>query len=240
MDSDVFIAAVLFVIFLGAFTRATLGFGDALVAMPLLAMFADMEIAAPLVAFEAVVIATTMLLESWRKVDFKAAWRLILASLVGIPLGLILLKSAPEVIVKSLLGIILILFGIYNLLKPDLPAIKSKPLAYLAGFLGGILGGAYNTNGPPVIIYGTLSKWSPTRFRATLQCYFVPTAFFILMGHGVAGHWIPDVLKLFAYSFPIILLATFLGTKLSYKIPAGRFDRFVYAALIVMGLLLFI
>jgi uncharacterized membrane protein YfcA len=240
MDPDVFIFAVLFVIFLGAFTRATIGFGDALVAMPLLALFADMELATPVVAFEAVVIATTMLLESWRKVDFKAAWRLILSSLVGIPFGLILLKTAPDVIVKSLLGITLILFGIYNLFKPDLPAITSKPLAYLAGFLGGILGGAYNTNGPPVIIYGILSKWPPNRFRATLQCYFVPTALSILIGHGVTGLWTPDVLKLFAYSFPIILLTTFLGTKLSYKIPAGAFDRFVYAALIVMGLLLFI
>jgi uncharacterized membrane protein YfcA len=240
MDPDVFIFTILFVIFLGAFTRATLGFGDALVAMPLLAMFADMKIATPVVAFEAVVIATLMLIESWRKVDFRAAWRLILASIAGIPFGLMMLKSAPEGIVKSILGIVLILFGIYNLLKPDLPALKSKPFAYLAGFLAGILGGAYNTNGPPVIIYGTLSKWSPTRFRATLQCYFVPTAIFILIGNGVAGLWTPDVLKLFAYSFPVILLATFLGTKLSYKIPAGVFDRYVYAALIVMGLLLFI
>ena len=231
---------VLFIVFLGSFTRATLGFGDALVAMPLLALVIDMEIATPLMAFEAIVIATTMLIDNWRKVDFKAAWRLILSALVGIPFGLYLLKSAPDVIVKSLLGIILILFGLYNLLNPRLPEIKSKLLAYIAGFLGGVLGGAYNTNGPPVIIYGTLAKWSPSRFRATLQCYFVPTALFILIGHALAGLWTREVLMMFGYSFPVIVLAIFLGTKLSRKIPAGTFDRFVYAALIVMGAPLFI
>ena len=46
------------------------------------------------------------------------------------------------------------------------------------GFFAGILGGAYNTNGPPVVIYGSLRKWSPATFRATLQGYFFMAAFF--------------------------------------------------------------
>ena len=231
---------VLTIIFIGALTRATLGFGDALVAMPLLALVISMQIATPLVAFLGIVIATTMLILNWQKVDLQAAWRLIVSSLAGIPLGLFFLKNVPEVYVKSLLGVILILFGLYNLVKPDLPVVKSKLLAFFMGFLGGVLGGAYNTNGPPVIIYGSISKWPPDRFRATLQSYFMPTALFIFIGHGLSGLWSNAVLKLFLYSFPLILLAILIGTILSKRITKGTFDRFIYAALIIMGILMFI
>jgi uncharacterized membrane protein YfcA len=240
MNIDITIVLILSVLFLAALTRATLGFGDALVGMPLLALMVDIKMAAPLMAFLAVIIAISMLIQNWRNVDLKSAWRLILSSLIGIPLGLLLLKNVPEVYVRWLLGVVLVLFGLYNLLQPNLPAVQSRPLAYLMGFLGGILGGAYNTNGPPVIIFGKLSRWSPERFRATLQCYFVPSAIFIFLGHGIGGLWTTQVLHLFIFASPTVLLAFGLGTLLSKRIAQGAFDRFVYFALIIMGLLMFI
>lgn len=240
ISPDIPLFLILFVVFIGALTRATLGFGDALVAMPLLALMVSMQIASPLVAFLGIVIATSMLLLNWRKVDLNAAWRLILASLLGIPVGLYFLANVPESFVKIFLGFPLVLFGLYNLFLPKLPVYRSTVFAYFMGFLGGVLGGAYNTNGPPVIIYGKLAGWTPDRFRATLQSYFMPTAAFIFLGHGLAGSWTPDVLRLFALSFPLIITAIVLGTFLSKRIAPGAFDRLVYAALVIMGILLWL
>ncbi len=234
------ILPILSIIFLATFTRSALGFGDALIAMPLLALVLDMQTATPLVAFGASTIAITILLRQWRSVDIKAAWRLILSSLVGIPFGLLLLKAAPESTVKSILGVVLIGFGLYNLVKPNLPPLRSEKLAYLFGWVAGVLGGAYNTNGPPVVIYGTLQKWDPENFRATLQCYFLPTGLMILIGHGVAGLWTPTVLQLYVYSLPVIMLAIFVGGKLNKVMSGGQFNRVIYALLVVMGALLFV
>lgn len=231
---------VLSIIFIGALIRATFGFGDALIAMPLLALVVSLQIASPVVAFLSIVIGTTMLVLNWSKVDFKTAWRLILSSAVGIPVGLYFLKTIPEEYIKALLGVVLVLFGGYNLVKPKLPACSGSWLAYVMGFLGGIFGGAYNANGPPVIIYGRLARWEPDRFKATLQSYFMPTAAFIFMGHGLSGSWTSPVLALFGYSFPVIIAAIVLGTWISKKIPPGVFDRLVYAAIIGMGLLMFL
>jgi uncharacterized membrane protein YfcA len=112
--------------------------------------------------------------------------------------------------------------------------------AYGFGFIAGVLGGAYNTNGPPVVVYGTLRRWLPTRFRATLQGYFVPTGGLIALSHGLGGLWSREVLQLYALAFPIVLIAIFLGGKLNRHIPAGRFEKFLYGALMVLGLLLII
>ena len=69
---------VLVIIFIGALIRATFGFGDALIAMPLLALVVSLQIASPVVAFLSIIIGITMLILNWSKVDFKTAWRLIL------------------------------------------------------------------------------------------------------------------------------------------------------------------
>ena len=231
---------VMAIMFVSAFIRSALGFGDALIAMPLLALTVGIQTATPLVAFAALTIAIIILIRNWRKVDIKAAWRLILASSLGIPLGLLLLKGAPEHLVKAILGALLVLFGLFSLGTLRLPTVESKATAYIFGFVAGILGGAYNTNGPPIVVYGALRRWPPERFRATLQGYFFATGLFILMGHALAGLWTAPVLKLYAYSLPFILLAILIGGKLNRSLPAKRFERLVYLFLIVIGIFLII
>src|SRR5262245_58973902 len=125
---------VLVILFISTLARSTFGFGDALIAMPLLALVMGIRPAAPLVALFSTTIALIIAGANWRKIDLKAAWRLILASLVGIPIGLFLLTRAPENMVKGVLGICLILFGLYSLIRPALPSLHQPGWAYGFGF----------------------------------------------------------------------------------------------------------
>ena len=109
---------ILAILFVSTFIHSTLGFGQALIAMPLLAMVVQLKTATPLVAFVLITIAAVILLRNWRVVDLSAVWRLVLSSCVGIPVGLFLLKDLPEGLMKVFLGILVILFGLYNLGKP--------------------------------------------------------------------------------------------------------------------------
>jgi uncharacterized membrane protein YfcA len=228
------------VLFLSTLVRSALGFGDALVAMPLLALLLGVRTATPLVALAASTVAVVILLRHWRGVDARAAWRLILSSLVGIPFGLLALKHAPEAYVKAALGALLVLYGLYGLLAPALPEVRDGRAAYAFGFVAGVLGGAYNTNGPPVVVYAALRRWPPEHFRATLQGYFLPTGLAVVVGHGLAGLWTPDVLRLYALSLPSVLLGILLGARLHRRIPRETFSRVVYAFLVCMGVLFFI
>ena len=231
---------VLGILFISTFIRSALGFGDALIAMPLLAMVVGLQVATPLTAMAATTIAFTILIKSWKKVDFKAAWRLVLTTWIGIPVGIFFLKAAPDIVVKSLLGIIITGFGLYHLFIPNLPRLLNENWAYLTGFIAGVLGGAYNTNGPPVVIYGMLRRWNSEKFRATLQGYFLPTGLAILITHGLAGMWTSQVVNLYIYSIPIIIIAVLIGGKVNKIIPQGKFDKIVYGFLVVIGILLII
>ena len=228
------------ILFVSTLTRSTFGFGDALIAMPLLSLIIGVQTATPLVAFVAPTIALTIVWSNWRSINLNATWRLIISSLIGIPVGVLVLKTAPEEIVKSFLGLAIILVSLYNLAKPRLMTLTQQKWAYLFGFVAGVLGGAYNTNGPPVVIYGALNRWPPERFRATLQGYFLPTGLFILVGHGLGGLWTVQVLRLYALALPVVLIAILLGGKLNRRISPGRFEKFIYMTLVGLGLLLLV
>ena len=232
---------ILSIIFVSTLVRALFRFGNALIAMPLLAMTSiGMKTATPLVALVAVLLSFAIIVRDWRSIDLKSTWKLLLASVPGIPLGLLLLKGPYETAGKIILALLIIGFSSYSLLKPRLVMLKHEWTAYVFGFLAGILGGAYNSNGPPIVIYGTLRKWPPDLFRATLQGYFFPSSLIIIAGHGLGGLWTPAVGWYFLLSLPAVILSMWIGNRLNRMIPQGRFDRVVHLLLILIGAMLFI
>ncbi len=218
--------------------RATFGFGDALIAMPLVAMLAGIKTATPLIAIIGLIISSFIIIRDYRKIQFRSIYLLIIFSILGIPIGLLYLKETNEDVVKLILATILILFSLYKIFNPGLLKIKSGRFSFIFGLIAGVLGGAYNTNGPPIIIYGTLRGWPPQKFRAILQGVFTPTNIFIVLGHGAAGLWTPDVFVLLLYSLPGVILAIIAGNKLNKVIPKEKFSVFVYYFLIVIGVIL--
>ena len=231
---------VIAVIFVATLIRSTLGFGEALIAVPLLAFRTPVDVAAPLAVLVSVVVAGAVVVQDWRGVQFRAAAGLILASLMGIPLGLLLLARGDNQSVKLLLGSVIILFSTYSL------AIgRSRNLAHdhagwliVCGFLSGILGGAYGMNGPPLAIYGALRRWSPQHFRATLQAYFLPVSIIGLAGYAVIGLWTAAVTQYFLWSLPGVVVATVSGRFINRRIQSDGFIRIVYGGLVVIGTVL--
>src|ERR1700676_3669077 len=89
------------VVFLATLIRSAFGFGEALVAVPLLALFIPVEVAAPLAVLVSITVAGVVVVQDWHKVHVRSAWRLVLATLFGITLGLLLLTAVAEQVVKA-------------------------------------------------------------------------------------------------------------------------------------------
>ena len=93
-------------------------------------------------------------------------------------------------------------------------------------------------NGPPLVIFGSLRRWPPQHFRATLQGYFLPASLAGMGAYWMAGLWTPAVNRYYLLSLPLVLVATFLGRAINRRIDADRFVLYVHAGLIATGLLL--
>jgi uncharacterized protein len=226
------------VLFLASAIRSALGFGEALVAVPLLALVIPVQVAAPVAVLASITIALIAVLQDWRHIHLRSAVWLVLSTLAGIPLGLLLLKSVPEAGVKAVLAGVILAFSAYSLLRRRQREIGNDGYSWLFGFAAGILGGAYGMNGPPLAIYGSLRGWSPKQFRATLQGYFLPASLIGMCGYGLAGLWTSQVNHFYLGSLPLVVAATFLGRKINHLFDSSRFQFVVHVGLIGIGCIL--
>jgi len=231
------VAYIIAVVFVATFIRSALGFGEALIAVPLLAMRIPITIAAPLAVLISVVVAAGIVVQDWRRVELRSASGLTLASLPGIPIGIFLLVRGNEPVVKSILGILIAVFAIYSLASRTRRTLSADSHALLlgCGFLSGVMGGAYGMNGPPLAIYGGLRGWSPQHFRATLQGYFLPASLAGLLGYAAAGLWDGAVTRYFLLSLPAVAAAILLGRAINQRMSGERFLHFVYMGLLAIG-----
>jgi len=226
------------VLFLATLIRSALGFGEALVAVPLLAFLVPVQVAAPVAVMASITVALLVVVQDWRKVHARSAVRLVLPTLLGIPLGLMALRAVAEPVVKAVLAALIIGFSTYSLLGGKHRELRDDKLAWLFGFSAGVLGGAYGMNGPPLVVYGSLRGWSPQHFRATLQGYFLPASLAGLWGYWAAGLWTPAVTRFYLWSLPVVIAGTFLGRAIHHRIAAQRFVVYVHVGLIGIGMIL--
>jgi len=226
---------VVVVFFNATLLRSALGFGEALIAVPLLAFVLPVKVAAPVAVLISITVAAVVVAQDWRHVHVRSAVRLVLSTLVGIPFGLLLLRSVSEPVAKAVLGVLVAVFAMSALRSRGLYELTDDRLAWLFGVSAGVLGGAYGMNGPPLVVYGALRRWSPEHFRATLQGYFLPASVIGMVGYWAAGLWTPAVSRYYLLSLPTALLAIGLGRVLNRRINARRFFVYVHAGLIVSG-----
>jgi uncharacterized protein len=232
---------VLVILFAATLIRSAFGFGEALIAVPLLAFCIPLSVAAPLAVLVSITIAAAVVAQDWREIHlFSAGW-LVLSTLFGIPLGLLLLTSSHQRMVKAVLGGIIVAFSIYSLLAGSsgrtAPELKddSRPWLLICGFCAGVLGGAYGMNGPPLAVYGTMRRWSAQHFRATLQGYFLPASIIGMGGYWIAGLWTHAVTHYYAISLPVVLVGVVLGRAINHRLHGEVFLKYIYVGLAVIG-----
>lgn len=240
MDFTLFYVA--FISFVATLVRSTLGFGESLIAVPLFIIFLPLTIAVPLSVLLSIVIALVVVIQDHRKIHIRSAKWLIIFALFGIPLGLILLVYGNESLVKIGLGTVITGYALYALWDKSGFRLKKDHMGWLfaCGFLSGVLGGAYGLNGPPLVVYGNMRRWSAPHFRATLQAYFLPVSVAGAIGYWAKGLVTIDVFRYFVIALPAAIPAIFLGRYFNRRLNKESFFMYVYIGLLCVGIFILI
>jgi uncharacterized membrane protein YfcA len=220
--------------------RSAFGFGEALIAVPLLAFCIPLGVAAPLAVLVSITVAGVVVVQDWKKIHLGSTFWLVLSSLFGIPLGLLLLMSSHQRVVKATLAVIIMTFSAYSLIGRTPLELRRESRLWLlvCGFCAGVLGGAYGMNGPPLVVYGAMRRWSAQNFRATLQGYFLPASLIGMGGYWLAGLWTSTVTHYYLISLPVTLLGVFLGRVINHRLQGESFFNYLYIGLASIGVLL--
>ena len=176
------------------------------------------------------------------KVLHALRWRRILPFLaggaLGVPLGAYLLTYINPAHLRVGVGVLLILYGAYNLARPTLEPITSNaPTDVVVGLLNGLLGGLTGLGGVISTIWVQLGGGPKDTQRAIFQPVLFMTMTMTTLTFAASGYLFDfDILKLFLFGLPALLLGLWVGLTVYGKIDDAAFRKAILILLLVSGL----
>lgn len=234
METATFAAAIT----LACFVQAVAGFGLPMIATSVLVDLFGIRATVPLMAIIVLELQLLMIVRYRTALDLRTVWRIAAAAALGIPVGILFLSRIPEAITVTLLGLILVCYVLYSVLRLPVPALRSPAWAYLVGVLAGMGAGAYNIAAPPMIVYGDSQRWQPRLFKGNLQGCFLIITLLAILSHSLSGNVTGEVLQRSLVAVPFVLLGALAGFTLDRFIDPVLFRKIVLGLLLLLGIYL--
>jgi hypothetical protein len=220
------------ILLLAALAQAVTGFGFALVAVPLLALAADPRSAVVAAGLASLAMNLVVAAREHRHVRWVETGQLLAAGALGMPLGIWLLRAAPERVLGALIAVCVL--GCVALVWRDVRLRAPTPLATGGiGVLAGALSTATGTNGPPLVAAFHAMGYDPRTFRATLAAVFAGSGAVGGGGFLLSGLVTPLVAWIALVGLPAIGFGWLIGDRLFRRLSTTRFRTIVLAALVV-------
>lgn len=233
-DVVVFIFAIQFI---GYLVKGLVGFGNPLISSPLLSMRLDNVLITP----------GTLLLDlpvngylSWKNRQ-NLHWRrilpLLVAEICGIIPGTLLLRFSMPWVIKTVLGVVVLLLGVEmatRSLRPKRDHPHRPALDLAVSFISGICAGLF---GIGMILVGYLQRTARdyNDFKGTICVLFLGDNLCRVISYCINGFFTREVLLFGACSVPAALLAMLAANRLSPRLDEQKLLKGAFALFILGG-----
>ena len=228
--------------FAGALVAGLSGFAFGLVAASIwLYILTPLQTATLIVAFGLIVQGDAV----WKlrsSLDWKKLAPFVFGAALGVPVGVGILTWANPAHVRIGVGVFLVLYSLYALVRPAIAPVKAGGAAADAGigFLNGVLGGLTGLAGILVTIWCGLRGWPKEVQRTVFQPVAVAIFLMSALWIGAKGAITADTIKLFLIGLPALLAGTWLGLRLFGRLDEAMFRRVVLVLLLASGVVLIV
>ena len=170
---------------------------------------------------------TAMTWATRREIDWRVLGVFVAGGAVGLPFGAWLLLNTKPAGYTETLGIFLLLYGGYMLIRRPFVIGRQHPaFNAISGAFGGVTGGALGAPGIPVTIWCSIKGWDKARQRGLFQAYILAMQVLTLLvislpkpsGARTSGYDVSDVLFV-----PASLLGTSFGMLLYRRLSDTQF-----------------
>ncbi|AJC17690.1 sulfite exporter TauE/SafE family protein [Pandoraea sputorum] len=227
---------------IGGFVQGLSGFAFSLVALSFWAWSLPPTLAGPLAAFCSLVGQILALRTVRRAVPLARLAPFVLCGLVGVPVGVWILRYLDPVWFRAGIGAILVVYCSILLLAAHLPRIAHGGRAAdgVVGFIGGVMGGIGGLVGVVPTLWCTLRGWDKDMQRAVMQIFFIVMHTLTITLYAVQGVITAQTLHVFAIAVPSMILPTLAGAWAYKFLSDHMFRRMVLALLACSGVTLLV
>jgi uncharacterized protein len=228
--------------FAAAFVTGLAGFAFGIVAAAVWLHFLPPAQAAALIVAFGLIVQGVSVWKLRRAIRWPRLMPFLVGGVIGVPIGGELLRWTAPGNLRIAVGALLVLFSLYNLLRPSLASAAHAGVVAdgTVGIVNGVIGGATGLAGIAAVIWCSLRGWPPAEQRAVFQpsgvAVFAATALWL----GSTGMIGGNTLTLFLIGLPALAIGTWVGLKLFGKLDDQAFRRIVLVLLLISGLSLLI
>jgi uncharacterized membrane protein YfcA len=229
-------AAFAGIAFLGALIFGLTGFGAALVTIPLATHLVPLPFALALFSLADIACALAVGLEN-PKNAVPGEWKRLVPMIIGVTaLGVTALVNLPRNAAMLLLGIFVLGFAVYSLLRKSTGRRIGANWAWVAGFAGGVTSTVFGAGGPPYAIYLSQRGLTKEQFRATMGFAAMTSISLRIVAFLLTGLLLDLQVWLYALvAVPAALAGVFVARKVYMRISRDALLRAVAVMLLASG-----
>ena len=219
------------------FVNGLSGTGYALVALGFWLQAMSPITAAPLTALCGVAGHIQSLPTIWKGVRWPRLWPMLLAGIVGVPIGTLLLDYVQPNPLKVGVGVLLIVYSAWMAFvrRPPIVTGGGRLADAAVGFTGGVMGGMASLSGPAPAIWAQLRGLGRAEQRGINQPYNMSVLLLALASAGVAGFLDRTFFVWAAICVPTTLIGARIGLALYGRLDDAQFRRILLALLGLSG-----
>lgn len=224
------------IVLIASVLQTSTGFGFSIMATPLLLLLFVPQEAIQINIILSLIISISLIRSIRNEVDFTLLKRLISASIVGVPFGILIYMSININAFK--LGVGVLLLSLTVLLLYNFRVRQTRGGDYLTGGLSGIFTTSIGMPGPPILLYFTGTSMDKGKLRATTLAFYL-FIYFISLGTQIIFTGTSLLIwKSSLYAAPSVLAGLFIGQYIFKWINQDMFRIFTYILLSCTGLYL--
>jgi uncharacterized membrane protein YfcA len=173
--------------------------------------------------------------------SWQSIWPLTLGTAIGIPIGVLLLTHVNPTSVRFGVGVLLVLYATYSLLRPPLGPFRiGAPADIAIGICNGLVGGLTGLGGIISTISCQFRGWSKDKQRAVFQPVLFAAFVIILISQLVVGSYTSETVKLYGIGLPFMVAGIWIGFKLYGTINDETFRKTVLILVLIAGVSLIV
>jgi uncharacterized protein len=177
------------------------------------------------------------------KLRHSLSWKnvapFIIGGTIGVPIGTLLLTYIDAAYLRSGVGLLLVLYGIYGLAQPALKPLQAGTAADSGiGFLNGLLCGVTGLPGFIITIWCQLRGWTKDVQRAVFQPVMLAAIVVTAISLSFTGAVTAETVKLYVLGLPALLAGLWLGFRLYGRLDDAAFRKLILLLLLASGLAL--
>lgn len=170
------------------------------------------------------------------ELSWQSIWPLTLGTAIGIPIGVMLLPHINPSYLRFGVGVLLVAYATYSLVRPPIKPMKiGAPADVAIGISNGLLGGLTGLGGIISTISCQLRGWSKDKQRAVFQPVLFAAFVIICTSQVIAGSFTAETIKLYGIGLPFMIAGIWTGFRLYGTIDDEAFRKAVLILVLLAG-----